>query len=112
MRFITEFELEPNRYAKYPHLIIKSYKSLYEAKIGDKIAEAFGWDEKGTTTITGPVKEHFKLEIEAFPIDKWVEFKKRLQSLFINDMYGGDGFSEMKNLIEDLESFGNPVTSK
>ena len=74
MRFITEFEstyeatFEPG-HEKY----INAYKGRGELEIGSLIGASFGWKED---------QQRFKirntLEIEAFPMDKWIEFKNRL----------------------------------
>jgi hypothetical protein len=104
MRFITEFEL-PQGYDKsnevWKSFNIERKKTNVEAGLGIWIANKFGWQN--------PVNEndlHYKLEIEAFPMDKWVEFKKKLASKFVNDSYAGDGASEIFELIKELESYG------
>lgn len=65
MRFITEFEF------KHAHSSwdVDNRRKHYSILLGEKIAEVFGWQEEGT---------HSKLEIEAFPANKWVEFRKAL----------------------------------
>jgi hypothetical protein len=100
MRFITEFEL-------LTPFEIKNYKSLREKGtaewLGLDIARAFGWQQKGKTTLHGPVSERHSLEIEAFPMDKWIEFRKRL----LASLPDHDSTSRIRieNALHDLESF-------
>jgi hypothetical protein len=104
MRFITEFEL----LTKFQ---IENYKTLRARGaaewIGLDIAKAFGYQVKGETTSHGPVSERHTLEIEAFPIDKWVEFKKRL----IKELPEYDVTAKIRimDALTDLETFSNPV---
>lgn len=105
MRFITEFELDGNIDTKLLSHLIPDKKGIREMGIGKDIGRAFGWYNYGSTTLTGPVKEHFKLEIEAFPMDKWVEFKKKL---FIATCIPRKTSGEILELIKELESFGKP----
>ena len=106
MRFITEFKL-PEYQLKVEsrkNVIIESYAARHKADIGNTIGDAFGWEN--------PVNDnhlHYKLDIEAFPMDKWVEFKHKLASLFRNDDYAGNGFEDIAVLIKELESFGKPA---
>lgn len=83
MRFITEFELDGTKFdaAEIPYR-----QEIGEAEMGALIAKAFDWDRKGITTLakTDPVKEKFTLEIEAFPMDKWIEFKNNLLNYLTN----------------------------
>lgn len=108
MRFITEFEL-------LSPFEIKNYKSLRERGcaewLGLDIARAFGWQQKGETTPRGQVSERHTLEIEAFPMDKWVEFKKRLFfKIEESQQYDGPiSGVEILELIKELESFGKPA---
>lgn len=106
MRFITEFELSS------PFEII-NYKGLRERGsaewLGLDIAKAFGWEKKDGIIPDNPTAERHALEIEAFPMDKWIEFKQKLASLFRNDDYAGNGFEDISNLIKELESFGKPA---
>lgn len=100
MRFITEFKL--NEYTKddIGYLSNKKYASGME--LGKLVADTFGWQN--------PVLENelrYRVEIEAFPMDKWVEFKKRLFAhLGTTGLYD----KTFKNLVSELESFRNTVT--
>ena len=102
MRFITEFEL-------LTPFEVKNYKSnrawSCAQMLGVDISRAFGWDERGETTLHGPVIEINKLEIEAFPMDKWIEFKHKLADSIT------EPFSLMviAGLLDQLESFGKPA---
>lgn len=80
MRFITEFELDGNINTDLLPHITPDKKHIRELGIGQDIGRSFGWDEKGQTTLNpqSPVIHKFKLEIEAFPMDKWIEFKQKL----------------------------------
>jgi hypothetical protein len=99
MRFITEFEL-------LTPFEIKNYKSLREKGtaewLGLDIARAFGWQQKGETTLHGPVSERHSLEIEAFPMDKWIEFRKRLLASLPD--YDNTSRIRIENALHDLES--------
>jgi hypothetical protein len=109
MRFIVEFELMGGDLARedFKAHIVDRHKTSRKIEMGDMIAESFGWQN--------PVHgnpNHHRLEIEAFPMEKWVEFKKKVAALFVNDSYAGDGFSEINDLLKELESFGKPAGSK
>lgn len=75
MRFITEFEL-------WSPFEIKNYKGLREKGsaewLGMDIAKAFGWDKKDGVVLSNPTAERHTIEIEAFPMDKWILFKRKL----------------------------------
>ena len=95
MRFITEFELNASENA------IDAYKANGQWNIGLMIRDSFGWQN--------PVNgnpHHHRLEIEAFPMDKWIEFKQKLfthlQCAEINPVH-------ILQMIKDLESFGKPA---
>jgi len=99
MRFITEFE---TTYDGYDHpnyaKIVSSYKKKREDEIGAKIGEIFGWKEDC---------QRFRilntLEIEAFPMDKWMEFKRRLTDALPD--YDVTSRTRIMNAMADLESF-------
>lgn len=97
MRFITEFEVpeyfENNKRMPY----VPEKRHLCEVKMGNLIAESFGWQNPVNHNL-----EHHRLEIEAFPMDKWVEFKN---SLLSNLNYDIDGIKNMVEAFEILESF-------
>lgn len=103
MRFITEFETDDSNY-------VKGIKKIHgEENIGHEIAKVFGWDERGLTTLAkdSPIKHIYKLEIEAFPMDKWIEFKQKLFTYLLESgpMVSGTHILE---IIKGLESFGKP----
>lgn len=99
MRFITVFEstyeatFEPG-YDKY----INACKGPGELEIGNLIGTTFGWKENKE-----PFKIHNTLEIEAFPMDKWLEFKKRLTEALPD--YDAVSRIRIINALADLESF-------
>lgn len=103
MRFITEFEL-------WSRFEIKNYKGLREKGsaewLGMDIAKAFGWDKKNGLVPNNPVAERHSLEIEAFPMEKWIEFKANI--LNISDL-DSIQYKTLIDLISELESFGKPA---
>lgn len=105
MRFITEFKLEEAGEEK----VIATFKASGQFSIGNMIAESFEWkmNRFGTRHPEPVVGERYTLEIEAFPMDKWVEFKQNLFSKFIDDDY--ENAEQVLQLIKDLESFGKPA---
>lgn len=95
MRFITEFEL------KFPYQlsVLETYKVRGQMlDIGNQIGDAFDWQNEHDDE-----KEKYSLEIEAFPMDKWVEFKRRL---FLHLRATGLYEPTFKGLIDELESYG------
>ncbi len=96
MRFITEFELAEGN-INNAHLSIEARKDS-EMKIGFAICSAFGWESSENNL-------RHKIAIEAFPMDKWVEFKQKLIKNFADDISARNILSI---LIEQLESFGKP----
>jgi hypothetical protein len=109
MRFIVEFKLsdKDKEFKDWEKYLIERQKNSRQLDMGNMLAESFGWQNP----VLGDPLRH-RLEIEAFPMDKWVEFKQKVVTLFVNDSYAGDGFSEIKDLIKELESFGKPAGSK
>jgi hypothetical protein len=93
MRFITEFDAVDEKW-EYMNLV------THESLMGTQIASAFDYVKSGNN--------HRKLEIEAFPMDKWREFKSKLLEHFC--VYPGST-TKMLDLIKELESFGKPVTT-
>lgn len=106
MRFITEFEITPDE-LKYANNPIKGHrKSCAEERLGEIIAESFGWEEKGRISRHGASGERYTLEIEAFPMDKWIEFKSKLLTEITDS--NADGRFILK-IIKELEFFGKPA---
>lgn len=66
MRFITEFMQDETAWAATQR------QMMYEEEFGRIIADSFGWQNPVNDN-----REHYRLEIEAFPMDKWIEFEKR-----------------------------------
>lgn len=105
MRFITEFKLLTD-------FEIKNYKGLRQwgtaQALGTDIAKAFGWKERGVTTVHGPVAERHTLEIEAFPMDKWVKFKtgvsECIEQAKVNNYPPMFSLLSISNLLKELES--------
>jgi hypothetical protein len=73
MKFITEFEVpeyfENNKRMPY----VPQKRHACEVAIGNMIADSFGWQNPVNHNL-----DHHRLEIEAFPMDKWIEFKQKL----------------------------------
>jgi hypothetical protein len=106
MRFITEYELLTD-------FEIKNYKGLRQwgtaQALGTDIAKAFGWKERGYHDQRGGNDiKRYSLEIEAFPMDKWVEFKQRLfEYIQITDTMVS--LIPIVEMVKELESFGKPA---
>lgn len=96
MRFITEFELGVPGWSGMTE---DSHKAHCKLQLGVNVAEAFGWQNP----VNGD-NDHYKLEIEAFPMDKWMEFKQELNVLLSNNCTSW-AISEIYKRIEELESF-------
>lgn len=107
MRFITEFE---NDGTKYDDALTEQRKEWRQNELGKLIANAFGWTERRPTILTNPDAERYTIEIEAFPMDKWIEFKNKLLELIQVAALHGIPISPIKTLelIKELESFGKP----
>jgi len=120
MRFITEFALSELQIKHARDQSVEYHKSICDRKIGTMISESFEWNNRDISrTIQAndnnahseiKMGETFTLEIEAFPMDKWVEFKQKVFSemLEMGPMFSG---VRMLELIKELESFGKPATS-
>lgn len=98
MRFITEFENTPALLLEEGYNSwIKTYETRGELDIATQIGNSFGWE-----TDEQPFKIRHTLEIEAFPMDKWVEFKRNVI------MIGSSDSLQILDMIMELESFGKP----
>jgi hypothetical protein len=113
MRFKWEFKLsEQELNGAVDHLFYK--KSDNEAAIGHMIAETFGWQTRRETTPNGPITERHTLQIEAFPIDKWIEFKNKIfDAINASHVHNGpvNGLKILE-AIKTLESFGKPTEAE
>lgn len=98
MRFITEF----NIHMQDAEDLGEFRKQRAQNGIGVMIVDAFGWDIKQHKVVT----DKYILEIEAFPMDKWVEFKEKLWDALPEDY--GPLCRKVMELIKELESFGKP----
>lgn len=101
MRFMTEFEIV------YPYTLNKPYAHMERAKydMGQLLQNSFDWKERAYRKHDETEVNRWVFEIEAFPSDKWAEFK-RLLFVYL----GATGLYEpaFKHLIAELESFGKP----
>lgn len=104
MRFITEFELDVPYNAKFRDACINRHK----LDIGHLISENFGWQKKAFKNMQGNNANRWSLEIEAFPMDKWIEFKNRLLGhiSFCNDEDRPVDEIRVLQMIKDLEFYG------
>ncbi len=96
MKFTTEFKVPESAQSRRDYIPEKRH--LAELKMGNMLAESFGWQNPVNHDL-----DHHRLEIEAFPIDKWVEFKKEVLAEF-----EGSYIDEEKilNIFNKLESHG------
>jgi hypothetical protein len=93
MRFITEYKHLPhdaNEYAEH-------YRHNANSILGERIGAGFKYEN--------PVNDnhlHYRLEIEAFPMDKWIEFKNSLFEYIVNSggMVSGTRILEMIKALE------------
>lgn len=99
MRFITEFELD----VPFSNKEADKCKSTMGFHIGGLIANAFDWHSAPFLSMVGPHRNKWALEIEAFPMDKWVEFKN---SLHVELLAHKPDHIRILELIKELESFG------
>jgi hypothetical protein len=110
MRFITEFERDGTRFDATP-AIVDHRKELRQSEMGAMIARNFGWSTKGFTKsyIGAPAQQRWTLEIEAFPMDKWIEFKQRL--LEYVKKRPGDVIGVLQ-ILKDVEFCVKPITDE
>lgn len=103
MRFISEFE---ELHHDFIHRNVADIKVDAERDLGHFLAQRFGWNT--------PHPCHHTLEIEAFPADKWVEFKNKLFNHIVFNNGEDKPVDEIKILkwIKELESYGNKETAK
>lgn len=103
MRFKGEFIVPEGISKEGNPTYIETRKERAETGIGYLLSKSFGWQ----SPVNGD-KSHHRLEIEAFPMDKWVEFKQKMMNLFKNNDFASNGFDELNKITEELESFGKP----
>lgn len=100
MRFITEFENTPALLLEEGYNSwVKTYETRGELDIATQIGNSFGWE-----TDEQPFKIRHTLEIEAFPMDQWDIFKRKL---FYELEQPAPSHIKMLQIIKDLESFGS-----
>lgn len=74
MRFITEFESTYGGESQQRYIEkIPYWQERGQAEMGEMIAKSFGWIQREVFSET-----RHTLEIEAFPIDEWILFKRKL----------------------------------
>jgi len=102
MRFITEFESTYDGESQQKYIEkIPYWEERGEAELGTMIGKSFGWKQHEVLS-----EMRHTLEIEAFPMDKWIEFKKRLSDALPD--YDVVSRTRIINAMAELESFGNP----
>lgn len=109
MRFITEFEVLKAEYRttkEYQEHLIQVNKARSECELGHTLVEQFGWQNPIHTD-----SDYYRLEIEAFPMSEWIEFKNKLLFEIQESAIHGIPISPIRTLelIKSLESFGKPV---
>lgn len=104
MRFITEFELVLPAIEQR----VDAYKSRGNLDLGCGVAESFGWFATPILSMMGPHTTKYTLEIEAFPMDKWVEFKQKLFE-YIQNADTMVSLIPIVEMIKELESLGKPA---
>lgn len=95
MRFITEFEI----HMQATEEVGEFRKQWSENELGKMIIDAFNWNI-ATRNVT---IDKYTVEIEAFPMDKWLEFKNRLSAALPD--YDSVSRTRIINAMADLESF-------
>ena len=104
MRFITEFELD----VPFSNKEADKCKSTMGFHIGGLIANAFDWHSAPFLSMVGPHRNKWALEIEAFPMDKWIEFKQKI-TFYLQECEDKDQLPEtlwVIRMIKELESYG------
>jgi hypothetical protein len=97
MRFITEFESTYGGESQQRYIEKMPYwEERGAAELCTMIGKAFGWKQKEVLSETRHI-----LEIEAFPMDKWIEFKKRFMDALPD--YDSVSRSRLINAIAELE---------
>lgn len=103
MRFITEFIVPESAYGRRERRdYVPEKRHLSELKMGNMLAELFGWQNPVNHNL-----EHHRLEIEAFPMDKWLEFRNKI----IEESRKGrsNRTNNIIQMFQELESFGKPT---
>lgn len=106
MRFITEFEVSKSIDLEKLSFLLPDKKSIRELGIGKKIGSAFGWEHlyDGNSATN-----KYTLEIEAFPMDKWIKFKAGINECIeqakANNYPPMFALLSIGNLLKDLEYY-------
>lgn len=104
MKFVTDFKVSGEELKYTPNPVIDHRKSCAEDELGSDISKAFSFKELGTIEESGLAGMYQQLEIEAFPMDKWVEFKKKI---IINlPLYDNKSAKGIMTALDELESYG------
>ena len=106
MKSITDFKVSGDELKYTPNPVIEHRKSCAEDALGREISEAFSFKELGTIEESGLAGLYQTLEIEAFPMEKWIEFKEKMFKKLNLTEYDRYTLSEF---IIELESFGKPT---
>lgn len=99
MRFITEFESTYGGESQKKYIEkIPYWQERGQADMGNMIAKSFGWKQREVLS-----EMRHSLEVEAFPMDKWIEFKKRFKDALPD--YDSVSRIRLLNALDELESF-------
>jgi hypothetical protein len=112
MKFTTDFKVSGVELKYTPNPVIEHRQSCAEDELGRNISGAFGFKELGIIEESGLAGLYKLLEIEAFPMEKWIEFKQKLFTELSNSIDPSRHIiNEVKvlKLIKELESFGEPA---
>jgi hypothetical protein len=86
----------------------QSRKEQCSYEIGKLISREFDYKEIEKPPHLHSEDTRYKLEIAAFPMDKWIEFK----NLLLGELYSTEVCrQDIIDKLQELESFGNTVTS-
>jgi hypothetical protein len=98
MRFIVELE---STYAMASHpsyeKMVTLNKQKHQAKIGDMIADSFGWQDKKFNFCI-----RHSIEVEAFPMKDYLDFKKNLIDYLIQKGINPDVIHNKFKIIESI----------
>jgi hypothetical protein len=102
MRFITEFELTERELNGAVNHLYYHKKDCYQ-KMESMMNPLWQNPVNGNPN-------HHRLEIEAFPMDKWIEFRKKL----IAELPEYDAAAKIRimNALSDLEHYEQSKTTK
>lgn len=100
MRFISEFESTYGGESQKKYIEkIPYWEERGQADMGNMIGKLFGWKQREILS-----EMRHTLEIEAFPMEKWLEFK---QKIFMECGMPEPNGVTILEMIKDLEFYSN-----